>query len=142
MIDNELFDQVIRESKLNETWGWTEADLNDGAELLAHGLISCVQKFCRDGDFYDADDETKSKMWKAAVGRAGKLMFGKLSESLREGTWSLETDCGPEALKAIDDLRKWLYPRIGDDILFDRLDAATNRIKELIGEPTPDVDYS
>jgi len=61
----------------------------------------------------------------------------KYSEFLNEGTWSLpknqhEIDMCIKMMKQIHEMKDKLYNICGDDILFDGLDKAESRIKELI----------
>jgi len=51
--------------------------------------------------------------------------------SLKEGTWSFEPEYADEAILKIKELKKWLYGKFGDDILFDYLDNSIERIEVL-----------
>jgi len=51
--------------------------------------------------------------------------------SLKEGTWKCRPDDGEEAVRKIEELKDWMYDKFGDDHLFDKLDGAIKRIKEL-----------
>ena len=57
-----------------------------------------------------------------------------VEEFLREGTWALRPEHFTEAIQRLDDLKKWLYGKFGDDLLFDHLDDAIQRIAELKAE--------
>jgi len=50
---------------------------------------------------------------------------------LREGVWALRIDYAQEAIQKIEELKKWLYGKFGDDQLFDKLDGAIKDIKNM-----------
>jgi len=51
------------------------------------------------------------------------------------GTWALSKNENDfiETIKSIENLKKKIYPTIGDDELFNCIDGAIRRIKELMG---------
>ena len=61
-----------------------------------------------------------------------------LDKKLEEGTWAIPKDPkeryskGTYYLKKIEDLKEEIYPIFGDDILFDELDGAIKRLREMI----------
>jgi len=55
------------------------------------------------------------------------------------GTWSFKPEYAETAIGAIDVLKTWLYDKFGDDAVFDRLDAASERIREMSME-TPTIE--
>lgn len=53
-----------------------------------------------------------------------------------EGTWRINTKYKDEAIQRIEELKKWLYDKFGDDAVFDGLDSAIDEIESLCKEDT------
>lgn len=64
-------------------------------------------------------------------------MKAKFIKAINEGTWAIPSseelpEKGEYWIEQIESLKRNLYNEFGDDILFDHLDGAIKRIKELI----------
>ncbi|HRT03192.1 MAG TPA: hypothetical protein P5513_04575 [Candidatus Diapherotrites archaeon] len=73
---------------------------------------------------------------------------GYMNESLKEGTWALPKSSQERRNTAfyfidmIEKIKNEMYPIFGDDILFDKLDEAIERIEELSNTPEEEIEES
>jgi hypothetical protein len=67
---------------------------------------------------------------------------------VNEGTWALSKSRkkrqlqGNLCIKKINELKNFIYPIFGDDLLFDELDGVIKRIEELMAIPEEEIDES
>lgn len=50
---------------------------------------------------------------------------------LNEGTWAIEKNDIPKMIKELESFKKKWWNKVGDDILYDGIDSAINRLDEL-----------
>ena len=81
---------------------------------------------------HDAKHTHKKGKIKMSELKAAIKELYSADENLNEGTWSVLPDRIPEFLKALEDLKDEYYDVVGDDEVYNGLDAAEMRAKELM----------
>lgn len=112
-----------------------ESELFPGTILkLGKGEKISVKVLQDLGDKFEAENDKGETSYCFKEDYAGALIESPVSEeSLNEGTWALpkSEDVKMQAIEKLTDFSREYFSLIGDDELFNHLDAAIERIKEL-----------